>query len=291
MEINTIEFLLSQAWSSIRRNGLMTLAAISNMAVSLAILGAFALTVMNLDHMASVEAGSTIMTVDLAKGADAQAVESALLADKRVAKTRFVDKDTALAEVAQKNRMDLQALKLLNNPLPDSVRVQAVDPNQIAAIADTARRIRGVAEVRYGGQVTEKLLSVSRGVKLAGVILGAILGFATLLIVNTTVRLTIFARRREIRVMQLVGATNWFIRVPFLLEGMFHGLIGGLLAALLLTVGYTYAREHISQTLSFVDLIAGTGPLALFDVGVTLCGLIFGGLGALMGLQRYLRTV
>ena len=291
METNTLEFLISQAGRSIRRNGLMTLAAICNMAVSLAILGAFALVAVNLDHMASMQANSTVVTVDLAKGADAQAVESALLADNRVAKARFVSKDEALAELAKKNRMDISALKLLDNPLPNSVRVRATDPNQINAIVAAAKVIRGVADVRYGGQVTEKLLAISRGVKKAGLILGIVLGFATLLVVNTTIRLTIYARRREVRIMQLVGATNWFIRMPFLLEGMFHGLIGGVLAATLLLVGYSYASDRIAQTLSFLDLIVGARSLALFAVGITLCGLVFGAVGALMGLQRYLRQV
>jgi len=291
METNTLEFLVSQAGRAIRRNGLMTLAAICNMAVSLAILGAFALVAVNLDHMASMQANSTVVTVDLAKGADAQAVESALLADNRVAKARFVSKDEALAELAKKNRMDIGALKLLDNPLPDSVRVQAADPNQINGIVAAAKGVRGVAEVRYGGQVTEKLLAVSRGVKKAGLMLGIVLGFATLLVVNTTIRLTIYARRREVRVMQLVGATNWFIRMPFLLEGMFHGLIGGVLAATLLLVGYSYASDRIAQTLSFLDLIVGARSLALLAVGITVCGLVFGAVGALMGLQRYLRQV
>ena len=291
METNTLEFLVSQAGRSIRRNGLMTLAAICNMAVSLAILGAFALVAVNLDHMASMQANSTVVTVDLAKGADAQAVLAALSADARVAKARFVSKDEALDELAKKNRMDIGALKLLDNPLPDSVRVQAIDPNQIGGIAAAAKAVRGVAEVRYGGQVTEKLLAVSRGVKKAGLILGIVLGFATLLVVNTTIRLTIYARRREVRIMQLVGATNWFIRMPFLLEGMFHGLIGGVAAATLLLVGYSFASDRIAQTLSFLDLILGARALAGFAVGITLCGLVFGAVGALMGLQRYLRQV
>ena len=291
METNTLEFLVSQAGRSIRRNGLMTLAAICNMAVSLAILGAFALVAVNLDHMASMQANSTVVTVDLAKGADAQAVLAALSADARVAKARFVSKDEALDELAKKNRMDIGALKLLDNPLPDSVRVQATDPNQIGGIAAAAKAVRGVAEVRYGGQVTEKLLAVSRGVKKAGLILGIVLGFATLLVVNTTIRLTIYARRREVRIMQLVGATNWFIRMPFLLEGMFHGLIGGVAAATLLLVGYSFASDRIAQTLSFLDLILGARALAGFAVGITLCGLAFGAVGALMGLQRYLRQV
>jgi cell division transport system permease protein len=291
METNTLEFLVSQAGRSIRRNGLMTLAAICNMAVSLAILGAFALVAVNLDHMASMQANSTVVTVDLAKGADAPAVESALLADKRVAKARYVSKDEALGELAKKNRMDIGALKLLDNPLPDSVRVQATDPNQIGGIVAAAKAVRGVADVRYGGQVTEKLLAISRGVKKAGLLLGIVLGFATLLVVNTTIRLTIYARRREVRIMQLVGATNWFIRMPFLLEGMFHGLIGGVAAATLLLVGYSYASDRIAQTLSFLDLIVGPRSLAGFAVGITLCGLVFGAVGALMGLQRYLRQV
>jgi len=139
--------------------------------------------------------------------------------------------------------------------------------------------------------VTAKLLTVARGVKLAGVVVGVFLCLATLTVINTTIRLTIYARRREIRIMQLVGATKWFIRLPFLLEGLFQGLIGGILAAVLVSAGYAWVTEQVARNLQFLKLVDASSFLTLFAVSMVLAGALFGVVGSLTGIRRYLRLV
>ena len=117
------------------------------------------------------------------------------------------------------------------------------------------------------------------------------MGFGTLLIVSTTIRLTIYARRREIRIMQLVGATNWFIRLPFVIEGAFHGVVGGIFSTVLVLLSYAYVNAYIGQNLDFINLVYGTRFMVLFGLGTMLCGILFGAGGSYLGVHKYLREV
>jgi len=286
-----VEFMLQQAWQSIRRNGLMSLATSSNMSVALLILSAFFLATLNLEHMAAVEARKANITVELADDADAGQVEAGLLADLRVADTTYVPRDQALADLAAAYGMDIAALEALPNPLPNAIIVKPADPQDVAEIAETARNLEGVTKVRYKEQITDKLLTLARGIKIAGVVAGLLMAAATLLIVSTTIRLTIYARRREIRIMQLVGATNWFIRLPFILEGAFHGVMGGAVATVMVLAAYSWTNAYVDKHLGFLELVYDTRFAVLFAFGTLLCGVLFGVFGSLIGLYRYLRTV
>jgi len=294
MNLSMVEFLLQQTWQAIRRNGLMSLATSSNMAVALLILSGFFLTTLNLQHMASVEARKANVTVDLADDADAATIEAGLWADMRVGDVRFRSKEEALEEFAQVmggNDPESVMEGLEDNPLPDAFIVSPKDPQDMAAVADAAANFEGVAEVRYKEQVTGKLLTLARGIKIAGVVAAVLMGAATLLIVSTTIRLTIYARRREIRIMQLVGATNSFIRLPFILEGAFHGVMGGAVSTILVLASYSWVHAYVAQHLSFMELVYSATFAVLFGLGAMVCGILFGVLGSVIGLHSYLREV
>ena len=293
MNLSMIEFELQQTWQAIRRNGLMSLAASSNMTVALTVLSAFFLAGYNIQHMADLEARKANITVEVAADADPGEVERKLLGDERVAGTLYVTRDEALDNLAMRYGWDVETLKELGNPLPDSIIVTVKNPQDIGAVASFAATIDGVPEggVRYGGQVTDKLLVLARGIKTSGLVLGALMGFATLLIVSTTIRLTIYARRREIRIMQLVGATNWFIRLPFIIEGAFHGVVGGVFATTLVLLSYAYINDYIGENLDFINLVYTTRFMMLFGLGTLLCGILFGAAGSYLGIRKYLAEV
>jgi cell division transport system permease protein len=291
MSFSTLEFLIVQTMRAVRRNPLVTMASITNVAVALTILGGFFLVAFNLNHMADQEAQAAVITCELTADAKPADVEAALLADQRVKRTKYVTREESRKQLADKLKLDLNALKLVGDFLPNSILVYVTRPEDLAAVAQSAKKIKGVALARYPEQVTAKLLTVARGVKLAGVVVGVFLCLATLTVINTTIRLTIYARRREIRIMQLVGATKWFIRLPFLLEGLFQGLIGGILAAVLVSAGYAWVTEQVARNLQFLKLVDASSFLTLFAVSMVLAGALFGVVGSLTGIRRYLRLV
>lgn len=294
MRLNTLEFLLHEGWEAAVRNGLVTLAAISNVAVALLILGGLVLAGVNLEHMAALQTEKAVIIVELANDADKNAVDQALWDDPRVEDVRFVDKKGAFTQMMKKLGLDIleEDPELLGlNVLPDSFHVKTNDPQDIPAVAQQIEGIEGVAMVHWAEQVTDKLLTLARGIRISSIVMGIVMGVAMLMVISTTIRLTIYARRQEIRIMQLVGATSWFIRVPFLIEGVLDGLAGGALAAAILLPMYSYCEQYVAQNLQFVDLVYSTQALVLFAVALVLCGVLFGAAGSLMSLHRYLRRV
>ncbi len=296
MRLNTVGFLLQEGWEAAVRNGLVTLAAISNTAVALLILGSLVLFGINVEHMAALQAQAAVITVELEEDADHGEVAKMLWANPLVSDVQFVSKKEAFDRLAQRIGLDAALLQtdigdepLLPNPLPDSFAVRTADPQDIPQVASEAGQIAGVALVHYAQQLTEKLLALARGIRISGVVVAVLIAVATLMVISTTIRLTIHDRRQEIRIMQLVGATNWFIRVPFVIEGVLDGLAGGAVAAAILLPIYSYVQDYVGHNLQFIDLIYSTEALLIFGLGLVLCGILFGAVGSLMGLHRYLR--
>jgi cell division transport system permease protein len=291
MNLNTVEFLLQEAWTSIRRNGIISAAAVTNITVVLVVGGLFILLVANVGHFLSHQAGKAVLTVDLAADAKPAEIEAALRADVRVKRTLFLSKDRNLQQLARLQGWDPESLRYLKNPLPDCIKVEPQRPEDLPALAAMAQRLPGVAEVRYGQELTERLLALVRAAKMGGLSLIIFMALASLLIIATTIRLTIYARRREIRIMQLVGATHWFIRLPFLLEGLLYGLAGGILAAVVLLVGYSYLDQQVTRALAFLPLLFSPRLLALLAGLMVSLGVVFGLAGSLLATREYLREV
>jgi len=288
MEHSGLDFVLIETWTAIRRNSLITLAAIGNITICLAILGAFALGTVNLDYLASLQAKGAFITVYLQAEADGSAIKDDLYGDERVKETKFVPKEDVLLEWAQMTGTDPSELEIIGNPYSDIIRVWVVNPKDLPALAETVSQLDGVDDVQYRKSVTDKILALSQGIKISGVVLGLLLVAGTMLIVNTTVRLTIYARRREIRIMQLVGATNWFIRLPLLCEGAFQGIVGGALAATIVGIGYASLHSYLVQNLQFLKIVYSTQFIVAFALGLILAGTFFGVAGAFISTNRYL---
>jgi cell division transport system permease protein len=294
MDLSGLEFLVNEAWTNIKRNALMAAASISNVAVSLTILGAFILVALNLHHQVrALAAQEGLITVDVVDQAPVQQLEGIIWKDRRVERVTFLTKEQNLRQTCQWLNWNYDdVMKTLpKNPLPDSFTVAVRQTEDMEAVAGALRQLEGVKEVRFAAFVLKKLQAVCRVIERTGLGLGALLVFATLSIVHTTIRLTVYARRREIRIMQLVGATAWFIRLPFLLEGVWCGLMGGIVAAVALLVGYTYATGYVDEHFQFLNLLHGTGLMALVGVGALLCGGLFGAIGTVVAMRRYLRVV
>ncbi|MFP3904166.1 MAG: permease-like cell division protein FtsX [Armatimonadota bacterium] len=292
MGLRGLQFVLIEAWTAMQRNWLVSLASVGNLAVSLIILGAFSLGAINLDHMASQQARRAVINVYLEDEADADTIETKLFGDLRVKETTFLSKEEALQELARMLGQDPDEYRIIDNPLPRTIRVHVNDPADLAAVAEFASEVVGEkGEVDYNATVTDQIIRLSHGVKVSGMVLGFLLAAAAMVIVTTTIRLTIYARRREIRIMQLVGATNWFIRGPLLFEGAMQGVVGGIISGILILLGYAWIHEYAQANLQFINLVYSGQFLFAFGFGTVLTGMFFGVTGALIGAHRYLKEV
>jgi cell division transport system permease protein len=297
-------FFFKEAVRGLSRNSAPALAAMLTVLLTALVLGVFIPIVQATTGTANEVRDRVVVNVYIADEAtkgERQQLAAALERTTNVKSVDYVSKAQGLAEAERKNPEAFsEGTKLLGaNPLPDMYRVTPDDPDQVSAIvdrlapigADGAREpsLAAIDEVRNKEEDTEKILSATGLVKILTGGLMALLVFASIALVANTLRLSIFSRRREVEVMKLVGATNWFIRWPFVIEGVIVGLMGGVLAVLLLTI----AKETFIDPLQArFDLLAApeTINFPLLIVVLLFACVAVSAAGSAITLRRFLRV-
>ena len=294
MRLNTILYYLAEALVSIRRNTWLSLASVGTVVVSLFILGGSLLVVLNANALAgTVEAGVEIR-VFLEEELDERqtlAVGEQIASLAGVEEVEFIPRDQALEELKESfgDRRDFLE-DLETNPLPDTYRVKTLEVEQVPGVAREIEKIEKVEQVRYGQGVVEKLLSLTRWIRAAGLVAMGILAVASVFLIATTIRMSVYARRKEIGIMKTLGATDWFIRMPFVLEGMFLGAAGGLLALLFIYIGYFSLAGRVNSYLPFIQLITDRAELMPVFGGILGVSIVIGALGSSVSLRQFLKV-
>lgn len=295
MKIRTAEYFLKEALSSLRHNGLMSVASISTVALSLLILGLFLILVLNLNNMASALESQVEISVYLKDDLSDQKnreIGTYLSKLPGVTQVHFVSKEEALNKFKTRLGEQQSLLTALGeaNPLPNAFEVKVDRPEQVKPVAEEAQKLEGVENARFGQEVVENLFKLTRLVRIMGLILIVFLSLAALFIISNTIRITVFARRKEIGIMKYVGATDWFIRWPFFLEGMILGFSGALIAVLLLMESYNLLLESIYQSLTFLPLIPRFPFIWQISAFLLVLGTTIGALGSTISLKRFLKV-
>jgi cell division transport system permease protein len=299
-----VGFFVTEAIRGLSRSSAPALAAMLTVLLTALVLGVFIPTVQATTGTANEVRDRVVVDVyvkDGATAAERERLRRALVTTTSVKSVQFISKEEAPRRAPEKNPKEFSEGEEPRgaNPLPASFRVVPEDPGRVGAIvdrlapaaADGLRRpqLAAIDEVRSREDDTDKILSATRLVKLLTAGLAALLVFASIARVANTIRLSIFASRREIEVMRLVGATNWFIRWPFVIEGVVVGLLGGVLAVLLLTL----AKETFIDPLSdrFALLAApDTIDFPLLTVLLLLACVAVSAVGSGITLRRFLRV-
>jgi cell division transport system permease protein len=290
-------FFFKEAFRSVKRNAVPSFAAMASVLVTVLVLGVFIPIVQATTGAANEVRSRVIVDVYLSPKAsdqDVERVRRSLNEDTPyVGNVQYVSKEEAYAAEKKRNP---EAYELLgSNPLPDTFRVAPDEPQNVNALRDALLVAGGrpadpaVEEVKNRRDDTDKILSATRVVKLTTAVLTVLLIIASILLVGNTIRLSLFARRREVEVMRLVGATNWFIRWPFVLEGVILGALGGLLAVLLLLVGKVALIDPLAADFA---LIAAPDTIDFRLLGMVLLGaaVAVAAAGSGLSLRRFLRV-
>jgi cell division transport system permease protein len=293
-------FFTREALRALKRNAVPSFAAMATVVVTVLVLGVFIPVVQATTGAANDVRSKVIADVylkDNATQSDVDRVGRLIRGLPTVKTVEYVSKQQAYEQERKRNPEAYQLLG--SNPLPDTFRVTPRNPDEISKVRDALAPIgpggqRTVAdpaidEVRNRQEDTNKILSVTRVVKLTMALLAAMLAIASMLLIANTIRLSLYARRREVEVMKLVGATDWFIRWPFVLEGVLVGALGGVVAVLLLAVvkiavvdplAADFALIAAPRTINFELLIA-----ILLGSAVAVSAL-----GSGLSLRRFLRV-
>ena len=182
---------------------------------------------------------------------------------------------------------------LEENPLPNSYIIQLEDIEYADAVVENIKGMKGIEEVKYYRDIIEKLLSTANYIRITGVIIIVILMAVSVFIISNTIKITVTARKREVNIMKYVGATNGYIRGPFIIEGILLGLIGALLSILIVNYGYDYLFKVINEKLYVLFTVYLVAPHALLkDISIMFIaiGVGIGTLGSLVSLKRFLNV-
>ncbi|MCL1873891.1 MAG: permease-like cell division protein FtsX [Clostridiales bacterium] len=294
MKAASLRYIIPEALSSIWRNGWMTLAAIITITISLFLWAFFWLLIVNIDANASqIESDIEIVAyIDEAVPPDEYSrIESRLLELPNLVSFEFRSKEDGLNMIIQQSFNDdgeIADILAGDNPLPDCYIIKASSAESVPRLADAVDQMSQIEVVRYGQGTVENLFLLTNTLRTIGLIVMVLLGLAAVLLVAMTTRLAVYARGREIMIMKWVGASNWFIRWPFLLEGFLLGLIGAAIAASLVLALYTQAADYIKNALSFM-LVLNTSQVSFSVMVYTLvAGVSLGAFGSAISLAKFL---
>ena len=295
--LNRLGYWLRETLASLRRNLTLTVAAVLTAAVSLLLLGVALLARQGVGNQLVQWKGGVQFIVFMKADAtedQIQSVRQALAESPQVddAKTVYLDKPAAFQEFQRIFRdQKTIAESLTVNHIPPNFKVvpKTDDSNIISAVGNQLLTKPGVIEVRFARDYVDRLQALSRMVGLVSIAMFIVLLFTAVVLIWNTIRTAMFARRREIEVMKLVGATNWFIRIPFMFEGLLHGLAGGLLAvAGLYGVNYLWKDRVIPKIPDLAALQVSSSQFNLVVILVLVVGMLVGAIGSAVAASRFL---
>ncbi|WP_062199871.1 permease-like cell division protein FtsX [Massilibacterium senegalense] len=296
MKAETLKRHIREGVKSIGRNGWMTFASVSAVTVTLLIVGFFLLVLANFNHMASKIESDVEMSVFLKKDTSEEqrkALEQKIKQIPEVGEVKYETKEQQLDRLITDFGEDSKTFESLRseNPLLDAYLIKAKDPHDTKKIATQIEKFPNVDKVNYGAKTVERLFSVLKSLRTFGVILIVGLLLTAMFLISNTIKITIFARRKEIEIMRLVGATNSFIRWPFFVEGLMLGVLGSIIPILVVILGYTAVYDYLNSSVQ--ALLLTMVPVFPLTINISFLLLLLGSLigiwGSVMSLRKFLK--
>ncbi|MFD1483981.1 permease-like cell division protein FtsX [Lacticaseibacillus baoqingensis] len=291
---NVLKHHLKDSWKSLRRNGWMSVAAVSAVTVTLLLVGIFMALLLNVNRISSQVENDVRVRVYVERGTTKKQeakLQTELKALKNVKKVSYRSAKTELDTIVGSYGSQWKMFSGDKNPLNNVFMVDTKDPKATISVAKQAEKLKRVAEASYGGSTAKKLFKTVDTIQRWGVGFTILLLFVAVFLISNTIRITILSRADEIGVMRLVGATNGYIRWPFLLEGAWTGLLGALIPMLVVDIGYSlvYRNAGLTTAANGYSLYASVPFLIWLDLALAAIGVVIGALGAVVSMRRFLK--
>ena len=292
MIFENMEFYFREALLSFRRSTLMSMATILSITTILIIVGVFLLISINsslfLENLES-QLEIVVYLEDNISKAELNNLKSNITSIDGIKEVKFVSKEEAYQRLLKNLGEQKDILSAIEkNPLPASFEIQAKDPKMIKQIANQIAEFKKVEEVEYGQEIAEKLLNFTYIFRRTGMLILAFLVFASILIISNIIKITVYARRNEIEIMSLVGATSWFIKWPFIIEGFLQGFISAILSIIILYNLYFFVIYKVHNVIPFLPLVSDNMDLLPIGIAIMLLGSFVGILGSMFSVGKYL---
>lgn len=298
MSFRIFKNILKQGFQSMWRNRGMGLASIGSISAVLIILGMVLILILSINNVVSETQNKfdeiQIFLKNGVKEEEIEEIGNKLKSFDGVKKVRFLTKDKAMEDMQEDWGEEGDLLEgLEENPLPNSYIIELKDIEYADKVVEDIKGVEEIEEVKYYRDIIEKLLSIANYISVAGMVIIAILILISVFIISNTVKITVTARKREVNIMKYVGATNGYIRGPFIIEGILLGLIGAMLSILIVNYGYDYLFQIINEKLYVIFTVYLVAPHTLLkDITIifTAIGMGIGTLGSLVSLKRFLNV-
>lgn len=295
MKPSTIKLFIVDALKSLRRNKTISIASIATVMATLFVLGAFVMILLNVkvgitDVESQVEA--QVFLNDDIKIDDQKSILDKLNKTPEIVSISFQTKSQALAqwkkELGSKNKELLSGMEE-NNPLPNAYIVKVKNPEDITKVENAMKGAKGIYEISDGRDIVNKISAVTKTIQWVGIILFLILIGVSLFLISNTIKLTVYARRREIGIMKYIGATDWFIRWPFIIEGMVIGLFGAIVADIAIYYAYVFIYGRATSFVSMmINLVSPMYFVTNLSWAFILGGIFIGALGSILSIRKFL---
>jgi cell division transport system permease protein len=293
MDWGRVRFFFSEVARNFSRTAVLQITAILTVAIMILILGSFLFTRELAQGIGNDIIRKIEISVYLNDGLDAKgarAVRVQIASDPRVRSVLYVPKAEGLKQMQQRLKGQVDTSLLTGNPLPDALRVKVSDPQTVRAVAASIRGMTGVHEVVYAQDAVAKMLRFSDTMARVGLAVVCLLLLTAAIIISNTIRLTVFARRREIAIMQLVGASGAYVSGPFIFEGFVDGVLGAALAIGLLAIARAQLLPKLLTALPFLPIAAATPHVTVLVLELLATGALVGILASWFSVGRHLRA-
>lgn len=294
MKINTFKHFVLDALRNLKRNRTLSTASAATVAATLFILGVFLLTILNVkvaikDVESKVEV-KVFLKEDI-KTNEKSNVEKAIKDTAGVVDVAYESKSQALENLKDQlgadNKDLVQGLEK-DNPMPNSYIVKVEKPEMVSTVVKNVKDMPGIESIKDGRELVDKIMNVVNTIKWVGIVIFIVLIGVSLFLIGNTIKLTVYSRRREIGIMKYIGATDWFIRWPFILEGIILGILGSLLALVLLYFAYKFAYVKLMAEVLTMQFVKPGYVLSVVIWEFLLSGILIGGVGSIMAIRKFL---
>ena len=296
MIFRNVKYFITQGVKGLASNGLMTLASLGIVIASLVLFGIFVLLGLNLnsvgDQIKQQCEVNVYMPNDMSRD-EVRAIGSQLSEIEFVDEVQLYTKEERLQNYKESIRHDqAQVITTLeaDNPLRDAYILSLTDVRKASQVAEAAGKIQGVQEVTNRQDIIQTILSVTNAVKIGSAWLLFILAVISVYIISNTIKLGMFARRKEISIMRFVGATDWFVRWPFIIEGMILGAVGALFASVIVILGYGSIYGAMQEFMGSIQLLQVADTINVIIVGFLIMGMGIGTIGSFMSIRKHLNV-
>ncbi|MCY6957547.1 permease-like cell division protein FtsX [Clostridium brassicae] len=296
MRISTLKYFSIDALKSLKRNKTLSIASIITVALTIFMFGMFLFTVLNANKVVkNVESRLEVQVFlkDKISETDRKNAEQAIKAINGIAEVRFETKEQALnkyrEQLGEENKDLLQGLDK-TNPLPESYIVKVNSSEIIQNVVKTMKGKPGIEDVVANEELINRIDSLTRGIKWVGIAAFVILVPISFLLIGNTIKLAVYSRKREIGIMKYVGATDGFIRWPFIIEGIIIGLTGSLFSCVLLNYSYKIVYSKLSSAIMMLNLVTPSYILSNVLWIFIISGIIIGGLGSIISIRKFLKV-